>query len=154
MRSVAELKRLMRQRAGSDDAAAQIERVITRLKEQKYLNDSFYASSYTSMRRENQKFGRARVISELKARGVHGEVIDRAISASFDGTDEVQSARDFLARKRIKKPADDRAAARIFRMLLRAGHSKRAAMRVLNQWDVDAEVISALESEEEPSGSP
>ncbi len=149
MRSVAELKRLLRQRAGGDDAPRLIERVVAHLKERKYLNDSAYAAAYTSYRKENQKFGRLRVISDLKARGVHGEVIAQAIAAGFEGTDEEQAARGFLQRKRIRKPADDRGAARIFRTLLRAGYSKRVALRVLNQWNVDEEVLSALETEEE-----
>jgi len=149
MRSVAELKRLLRQRTTGEDGAAQIERVVQKLKDQRYLNDTQYAQSFVSYRKENQKFGRTRVISELKQRGVHGEVIDRAVAAGFAETDELQAARDYLARKRIQKPKDDKSAARIFRMLLRAGHSKRIALRVLNQWQVDDEVISALETEED-----
>jgi regulatory protein len=150
MRSVAELKRMLRQRSTGDAAAAQIERVVQRLKEQRYLNDAQYAQSFVSYRKENQKFGRIRVISELKARGVHGEVIEHAIAAGFEGADDEQAARDYLARKRVQKPKDDKAAARIFRMLLRAGHSKRAALRVLNHWNVDDEMIAALETEETP----
>src|SRR3979411_1217741 len=78
MRTVAELKRLMRARvdeAESDYGQTLIELVIRRLKDRGYLNDSQYAASYTSMRRDNQKFGRMRVITELKTRGVHGEGI-------------------------------------------------------------------------------
>ncbi len=149
MRAVAELKRLLRQRAGGDEPEKLIDAVITRLKDQKYLNDSAYAAAYTQYRRDNQKFGRMRIISDLKARGVHGDVINTAISAGFEGTDEETAARAYLARKRIQKPADDRAAARVFRTLLRAGYSKRVALRVLNKWNVDEEVLTALETEEE-----
>src|SRR5207253_8230352 len=93
MRSVAELKRLMRQRAEGEDADALMERVIARLKEQNYLNDSAYATTYTTYRKENEKFGKRRVISELKTRGVHGDVINRVIAASYDDSDEEQLAR-------------------------------------------------------------
>src|SRR5437588_10095522 len=103
-RAVAELKRLLRQRAGGDEPERLIESVVTRLKDQKYLNDAAFAAAYTSYRKDNQKFGRMRVTSELKQRGVHGDVINAAISAGFEGTDEEEAARAFLARKRIKKP--------------------------------------------------
>jgi regulatory protein len=148
MRSVAELKRLLRQRAVPDSEAA-IERVVLRLKDQKYLNDSAYATSYSSYRRDNEKFGRIRVISDLKARGVHGDVIDKAVASAYDGADDEALARDFLRRKRIGKPSEPKHVARVYRTLLRAGFNSRTIVRVLNKWDVDAETLSALESEEQ-----
>src|ERR1700758_5239503 len=82
MRTVAELKRLMRARGEdpeSEYAVTLVELVIRRLKDQGYLNDSQYAAAYTSMRRDNQKLGRTRVITELKMRGAHGVVIEKAV---------------------------------------------------------------------------
>ena len=82
MRTVAELKRLMRARIDepeSEYAETLVELVIRRLKDQGYLNDSQYAAYYSSMRRDNQKLGRMRVITELKTRGVHGSVIEKAV---------------------------------------------------------------------------
>ena len=83
MRSVAELKRLLRRRLPDGDASeALVEVVITRLKAQKYLNDTAYAAAYSSYRKENEKFGRMRVVSDLKARGVHNDVISKAVVAA------------------------------------------------------------------------
>ena len=152
MHSVAELKRLMRQRAAGDDAAAHIERVVARLKEQNYLNDASFASAFTGYRKENEKFGKRRVISELKSRGVHGDVIADAIGAAYDDSDEEQLARAYLHRKRIRKPKDPKQVARVFRRLMHAGFSSRTILRVLNKWDVDPETLSALEEEEEATG--
>ena len=59
MRSVADLKRLLRRRAGSQEDGEQlVEAVVARLKDRRYLNDTDYASAYASYRRENEKFGR------------------------------------------------------------------------------------------------
>src|SRR4029077_18165117 len=82
MRSVAELKRLLRQRVEAETEIGQtlVELIIRRLKDQGYLSDAKYAAEYSSFRRDNEKFGRMRVITDLKAKGVHGEVIDRAVS--------------------------------------------------------------------------
>ena len=148
MRSVAELKRLLRQRlpAGGTSEAL-VDAVIARLKDQKYLNDSAYAAAYSSYRKENQRFGRLRVVSDLKARGVHGDVISKAVSTAYAGASEEKLARDYLRRKRIKKPADAKDAARIFRNLMRAGYTSRTIVRILKQWDVEDEVLTALESE-------
>ena len=147
-RSVAELKRLLRQRLPSGEASeAMVEVVIARLKDQKYLNDSAYAAAYSSYRKENQRFGRLRVVSDLKARGVHGDVISKAVTAAYAGADEERLARQYLRRKRLKKPADAKDAARIFRTLMRAGYTSRTIFRILKHWDVDDEVLTALESE-------
>lgn len=148
MRSVAEMKRLLRARS-AEDAGAAIENVVTRLKQQRYLNDSAYAAAYAGFRRDNEKFGSRRVIADLKARGVHDDVIDKAVSSSYAECDEEQLARAFLRRKRITRPANDREAARIFRGLMRAGFTMRAALKILKNWNVDDEVISTLESEAE-----
>ena len=151
MRSVAELKRLLRPRveegAGGE---ALVEAVITRLKDQRYLNDAQYASAYSSYRRDNEKFGRLRVISDLKSRGVHGDVIEKAVSGAYADVHDEQLARAFLRRKRLQKPADQKQAARIFRTLARAGFTTKVIVAILKKWDVDEEVLSALESEPTP----
>jgi regulatory protein len=150
MRTVAELKRLMRARiedAESEYGQTLVELVIRRLKDQGYLNDAQYAASFSSMRRDNQKFGRLRVITDLKARGVHGAVIEKAVDAAFDGVSEEKLAREYLRKKRLEKPKDQKDAARIFRQLARAGFGTRAIFRILKKWDVDDETLNALESE-------
>ena len=150
MRTVAELKRLMRARveeAESEYGQTLIELVIRRLKDQGYLNDSQYAASYTSLRRDNQKFGRMRVITELKTRGVHGEVIAKAVESAYEGVSEEKQARDYLRKKRLKKPKDQKETARIFRQLARAGFGTKTIVTILKKWDVDVETLNALESE-------
>jgi regulatory protein len=150
MRSVAELKRLMRRRVEPGElGAALVELVIAKLKEQRYLNDAQYASTYTSLRKENDKFGRRRVITELKSRGVHSEVIDKAVAGIYDGVNEETQARAYLRRKRLQEPTDQKQAARIFRTLVRAGFGTRTIISILKKWDVDDEVLTALETEEQ-----
>src|SRR5437016_7183857 len=117
MRSVAELKRLLRQRVETETELGQtlVELVIRRLKDQGYLNDSQYAATYSSLRRDNEKFGRMRVVTDLKAKGVHGEVIEKAVSSAYDEVNEEKQARAYLKRKRLRKPENQKEAARIFR---------------------------------------
>ena len=150
MRSVAELKRLLRNRC---TAPAIIEQVVTRLKDQKYLNDSNYAAAYSSFRRDNEKFGRRRVITGLKAKGVHGDVIEKAIEDAYSGVKEEDLARAYLKRKRLQKPANNKDAARIFRALVRAGFGPGVSVRILKNWDVDEEVLAALQEESSEDAS-
>ena len=147
---VAELKRLMRTKVGKqDDGAALTDRVVERLKEQRYLNDTQYATSYSGFRKDNEKFGRRRVEQDLKMKGVHGEVIEKVLGETYEGVNEEQLARQFLHRKRLKKPTDQKETARVFRALVRAGFSTRAIITVLKQWDVADETLSTLEQERE-----
>lgn len=150
MRTVAELKRLIRARVEdpeSEYAETLVELVIRRLKDQGYLNDSNYAAYYSSMRRDNQKFGRGRVITELKTRGVHASVIEKAVESAYGGVNEEKQARDYLRKKRMEKPKDRKETARIFRQLLRAGFASKTIFSILKKWDVDDETLTALEGE-------
>jgi len=150
MRTVAELKRLMRARiedADSEYGRTLVELVIRRLKDQGYLNDSQYAAYYSSLRRDNQKLGRMRVVTELKTRGVHGSVIEKAIDAAYEGVSDEKQARAFLRKKRLEKPKDQKQTARIFRQLARAGFGMKTIFTILKKWDVDEETLSALEGE-------
>lgn len=150
MRSVAEMKRLLRPRVTPDAAGdALVEAVVRRLKDYNYLNDSTYAAAFSTSRKENEKLGRRRVVTELKARGVHGEVIEKAVGVTYQGVNEEKLARAFLARKRMRKPSTQRDAARIFRAMARAGFANGIIFGILKKWDVEDEVLSALESEQE-----
>jgi len=149
MRTIAELKRLLREKVRQQGEVGQllVEVVIAKLKQQKYLNDATYAESYSRFRRENEKFGRMRVVQDLKAKGVHGNIIDKMVNAAYQDVNEEQLAREYLQRKRIGKPATQHAAAKVFRSLARAGFTSRVIFRILKTWDVDDETITALESE-------
>ena len=151
MRTVAELKRLLRQRVDMETEIGRtlVELVARRLKDQGYLNDAKYAAAYSAFRRDNEKFGRRRVVTDLKAKGVVGEILEKAVESTFAEIDEEKQAREYLRRKRLEKPRDKKQAARVFRQLMRAGFTSRTIFRILRKWDVDEDMLSALESENE-----
>ncbi|HLB91359.1 MAG TPA: regulatory protein RecX [Terriglobales bacterium] len=151
MRSVAELKRLLRNRVEADTEIGKtlVELIVVRLKDRGYLNDAKYAAAFSSYRRDNEKFGRARVVNDLKAKGVHGEVIDKAVSSVYDEVKEETQARAYLRRKRLQKPKDrdQKQTSRIFRQLVRAGFGAKTIFAILKKWDVDEETLTELETE-------
>jgi regulatory protein len=151
MRSVAELKRLLRLKveAETEFGRTLVELIIRKLKDQGYLNDSQYAAAYSSFRRDNEKFGRMRVITDLKAKGVHPDLIDAAVTAAFDEVNEEKQARAYLQRKRLVRPKDQKQAARIFRSLTRAGFRAKTIFTILKKWDIDDQTLTALEESTE-----
>ena len=149
MRSVAELKRLLRRRVEAETEIGQtlVELVVRRLKDQGYLSDAKYAAAYSAFRRDNERFGRRRVITDLKAKGVHGGVLEKAVDSVYSEVDEEQQARHYLRRKRLEKPKDKKQAARVFRKLMRAGFGSKTIFKILKKWDVDDQLLGDLESE-------
>lgn len=149
MRTVAELTRVLRRRVEPGEAGdAKIEAVVARLKERKYLNDSSYAQEYARLRQENARFGKRRVQQDLMRKGVPGEVIGKTLDAAYEGVNEEGLARQHLQHKRVKKPATEKEAARVARMLLRAGFGSGTIFKILKQWDTGDETLQALEGEE------
>jgi regulatory protein len=150
MRTVAEVKRLLRHRVEQGEVGeAKIDAVVERLKERRYLNDSSYAEDYTRLRQENASFGKRRVQQDLIRKGVHATVIGKTLDAAYQSVNEEELARRHLERKRVKKPASDKEAARVARMLMRAGFGPGVIFRILKKWDVKGELLTGLDNAED-----
>jgi regulatory protein len=151
MRSVRDLKRLMRARAEEGDVGERVmDAVVARLKELNYLSDTRFAADYTRLRKENEKFGRRRVQQDLVQKGVHKELVASTITEAYEDVDEVALAREYIARKRMKRPEGEDAkkqAARVMGRLMRAGFSAGAIFKVLREWDVEVDEVEEPETE-------
>jgi len=153
MRTVAELRRLLQQRAEPGDRGdAAVTAVITRLKEQHYLDDAAYAETFARLRRENEKFGQRRVRQTLRLKGVSAALTEKTIDAGYAQVDEEKLARQHLERKRIAKPANEKETTRVMRRLVAAGFSTGVIYKILRQWDVPDEELSGLENVPEETG--
>jgi regulatory protein len=149
MRTVAEVKRLLRRRVEPGETGeARIDAVVARLKEYQFLNDTAYAQDYARLRQENASLGRRRVQQDLMRKGVHGDVIAKTLGAAYENVSEEDLARRHLERKRIRKPSDEKEAARVARLLMRAGFSTGTIVRILKIWDVDESALAAVETAE------
>ncbi|MFZ0663439.1 MAG: regulatory protein RecX [Acidobacteriaceae bacterium] len=147
MRTVAELTRLMRRRVEPGESGqAKIEAVIARLKEYGYLNDADYAANYARLRQENASFGKRRVRQDLAVKGVHPELIAETLDTAYQNVNEEALARRHLERKGVKKPTTQKEAARVLRMLMRAGFSTGVVFSILKNWNVPEDALSGLES--------
>jgi regulatory protein len=155
MRTVAELKRLMRRRVEEGEAGeSKITAVVQLLKEQRYLDDPAFASTYTRLRQENQSFGKRRVQQDLARKGIHRDLVATTVESAYSEVNEEELARRYIARKRLTEPADEKEAARIVRRLVAAGFSIATVMKILKTWDIDTEemdLAGAEEAQEEES---
>lgn len=153
MRTVRDLKRLMRTRAEEGEAGERaMDRVVDRLKELKYLSDTRFAADYTRLRKENEKFGRRRVQQDLVQKGIHKDLIASTLATAYEDVDEVALAREYVARKRMKRPEGEDAkkqAARVMGRLMRAGFSAGAIFKVLREWDIEVDEVEEPVQEEE-----
>jgi regulatory protein len=153
MRTEVELRRLMNARAAADETGEQAVRAaIARLKEHGYLDDRAFAETYARLRKENEKHGARRVRQDLQKKGIHSELIAETIDARYGGAsderlaNEEKLAREYLDKKRIRKPTNEKEIARVMRRLVAAGFSTGTIYKILRQWNVAEEELAALEN--------
>jgi regulatory protein len=147
MRTEVELRRLLVERAepGPHGESA-VTAVISRLKEQRYLDDHSYAETYARLRHENEKLGQRRVRRDLQQKGIRPDLIAETLEARYGQTNEEDLARQFLSQKRISKPESPKETARVMRRLVTAGFSTGVIYKILRQWNVPDESLAALEN--------
>lgn len=147
MRTTANLRRLMQQRAEpGEQGASTIDAVLKRLLENGYLNDAAFAETFTRLRKENEKFGQLRVQQDLRNKGVPTGLIATTLDTAYAETNEEALARQHLERKRIRKPENEKETARVMRRLVAAGFSTGVIYKILRNWDIPDESLSALDN--------
>jgi len=155
MRSEADLRRLMARRVESGESGeAIIAAVLPRLKEYGYLNDVAFAETYARLRQENEKLGQRRVRQDLQQKGLHEDLIAATLEARYGQTNEESLAREYLDRKRLRQPQNDKETARIMRRLVTAGFSTGIIYKILRQWNVPDEALAVLDNLDSSDGEP
>ena len=149
MRTVRELRRLMKARAEEGEAGERaMDAVILRLKELNYLSDTRFAEDYTRVRKEHEKFGRRRVQQDLMMKGVEKELVASTLETAYEDVDEVALARQYVARKRMKQPGGANAqkeTVRVMNRLMRAGFSSNAIFKLLRAWEIPEEALAGID---------
>jgi regulatory protein len=155
MRTVAELRRLMRTRVEpGEPGETKMAAVIARLHSQRYLDDRAFAADYARLRQENSRFGKRRVRQDLQSKGVESELIAETLDAAYQDVNEEALARQHLERKGIRQPTNDKQAARVMRMLVRAGFAPGTIYKILQQWNINEEALAALDNADDNLDDP
>lgn len=148
--SSSELRTRLQRRAAH---AADVEQVLARLKDAGLVNDRQFAAAFTSWRKENQGFGKTRVLRDLMARRVAPAVAQKAVETAYENVDEIALIEAFLKRKYRGKDlhallAEEKHLASAFRKLRAAGFSAGASIRTLKRYASQADLLE----DREPDG--
>ena len=131
--SEAQLRARLRKRKIDDE---QIESAISRLKQDRTLNDRRVAVAIARMESTIKHRGRARIIQKIRQAGIDADTADAAIGEVFHDVDESELlARAFDRKMRGKtvKDLDEKGRARIVRALVGQGFSFDAVMKRLRK---------------------
>ena len=146
--SVAELRTKLLRRAAEP---ADIDGVVAKLREYKYIDDKKFAEGFATSRRDSQGFGKFRVLRDLQQRKIAKTVAETAVTKAFSEVEETEMIQAFLARKFRKIDLaeylqEPKHLAAAYRRLRYAGFTSSASARVLKRYSEHAE---ALEDEPE-----
>ena len=150
--STGELREKLRRRA---EREADVDDILSRLKNHGYLDDRRFAESYASARLSNEKLGRTRVIQDLRHRRVAPSLAERTVQQVYQGVDESALIEEWVRRKYRLAPREnlfreDKDIAAAYRRLLRAGFRSGEIIRVLKRFARDPDLLDSFEPPEEP----
>ncbi len=149
--SSAELRAKLRERA---EEPGDIDPVIERLRDYKYLDDKRFAEQFAIARLENQRFGKTRTLNDLRGRRVIGTIVLAAVENAYKDTDEVALVEDYVRRKyRAAKREhlfeSDKDLASAYRRLLRAGFRSPIVIAVLKRFSKNPDLLDGIEAPSE-----
>ncbi|HYO81950.1 MAG TPA: RecX family transcriptional regulator [Bryobacteraceae bacterium] len=146
--SSAELRTKLVRKAADPQA---VDSIMERLREYGFVDDSRFAESFASARRESGSFGQMRVLRDLRGRRVAGSVAREAVDRAYEEFDERAAVHAWLERKYrgVNLTAwlqEEKHLASAFRKLRYAGFSSSSAIGALKNYAARAD-----ELEDEPS---
>jgi regulatory protein len=149
--STGDLKLRLQTRAANP---ADVDAAIERLKDIGYLNDQRFAENYASSRVENEGFGRMRVLSDLRARRVSGNMAERAVEQALAGKSEAELIDSYIERRMPSIAAggqieDPRKLASAYRRLRRAGFTSGPILTALKERAARPELLEEPVEEDE-----
>lgn len=150
-RSTGDLRSKLQLRAANPP---DVEAAISRLKDIGYLDDRRFAENFASARVENEGFGRMRVLSDLRARRVSGQLAEKAVEQALGGRSEAELIDDYIERRMPSianggRIEDERKLANAYRRLRRAGFTPGPILTALKQIAARPELLEEPPLEEE-----
>jgi regulatory protein len=150
--STGQLREKLRRRAAR---AEDVDGVLVRLKEAGYLDDRRFAEGFATARLSGEKFGRTRVIQDLRQRRVAPALAESTVQKVYQEVDEEALIEDCIRRKyRLAEREglfqDDKDMASAFRRLARAGFRTGDIIKVLKRFAKNPDLLDNFEPPEEP----
>ena len=94
--STGEMREKLSRRAENPE---DVERVLARLKDSQYLDDHQFAEGYATARLANERFGKTRVLQDLRHRRVAPALAEKTVQAVYQDVDESALIEEWIRRK-------------------------------------------------------
>jgi regulatory protein len=149
--SAGELREKLRRRA---ERAGDVDGVLSRLKQSGYLDDKRYAESFAAARLAGDKFGRTRVVRDLRQRRVAPALAERTVEKVYQDVDEEALIEEWIRRKyrSAARPglfAEEKDLAAAYRRLIHAGFRGGEILKVLKRFAKNPDLLDGFEAPEE-----
>lgn len=154
--STGELREKLGRRA---EHAADVDATISRLKDIGYLNDQRFAESFATSRLAGEKFGKNRVIQDLRQRRVAPALAEKSVQKVYRDVDEQALIDEWIRRKYRAAPrqglfAGEKEMASAYRKLARAGFRTGEIIRALKRFAQDPDLLDGFEPPVEEDTEP
>jgi len=149
--STGELREKLRRRAAR---MTDVDDVLVRLKDHGYLNDQRFAENFAASRLANDRFGKTRVVQDLRQRRVAPALAERAVCQVYQDVNEEALIEEWIRRKYRLAPREglfreDKDLAAAYRRLLHAGFRTGDIVRVLKRFAKDPDLLDSFEPPEQ-----
>jgi len=149
--STGELREKLRRRA---ERVGDVDDVLARLKDARYLDDQRFAESFAASRLSSRGTGRNRVVNDLRQRRVSPTLARKTVEKVYEGVDEEALIEDWIRRKyrlalREGLFQNDKDWAAAYRRLFHAGFRPSEISKVLKRFTRNPELLDQIEPPEE-----
>lgn len=116
-----------------------VEEAVRKLVELDLVNDERYAENYARELYEHKKFGKMRIKSELRAKGIAADIANEAVDALFEEEepDNIQRIVDIIGKRYYNRMNDDVGRKKVFAALQRMGYSFSDIREAMSEFSDD-----------------
>jgi len=149
--STGELREKLRRRAAEP---GDVDAVLHRLKDAGYLDDRRFAEGFAAARLSGEKFGKTRVLQDLRQRRVAPALAESTVRKVYEDVDEEALIEEWIRRKYRTAPRegllqDEKDMASAYRRLARAGFRTGEIVKVLKRFAKNPDLLDNFEPPEE-----
>lgn len=116
-----------------------VDEAVEKLIELDLVNDERYAENYAHELFEHKKFGKMRIKSELRAKGISADIANAAVEELFDEEepDNIQRIVDIIVKRYYNRMNDEVGRKKVFSALQRMGYSFSDIREAMSEFSDD-----------------
>ena len=116
-----------------------VDEAVEKLIELDLVNDESYAENYAHELFEHKKFGKMRIKSELRAKGISADIANTAVEELFDEEepDNIQRIVDIIGKRYYNRMNDEVGRKKVFSALQRMGYSFSDIREAMSEFSDD-----------------